>query len=352
MINNEEGQNIIEDFKKYISIEILSKKYHHHHRDITIYLKEKIGEKEYHDIIYLHRSASAKTATTGKNNPFYGKQHSEETKKKISKANEGKKRTDEFKNLCSERMRGKKNPAYGKHWKLSDEQLSHRRILKGEFSSNWKGGHTPEYYLHSASKEWRIARKKCIVRDNKICQLCGKRGEEVHHIIPWRISKNDSLSNLVLLCISCHRNIEVLTSNFIEQHGTNPLMELQIADGNVFRKTLQRVGFDIYMVNDETISPHKFKKLETNLRFPQGLGDLFAILTLRSSYQDSGLILPSGIGIIDGDYTDKIFVTVYNITDEKIEIKKKERIAQLVFLENISRHIILVKNNDIELIGK
>ena len=228
---------------------------------------------------------------------------------------------------------------------------SNSRRNEGQKNPNWRGGISSKENIFYSSKEWNIIKKKIIKRDSKNCQLCGKEGIEVHHIIPRRLCDDDSLSNLVLLCRSCHRSIEILTSNFIERYGITPLIKLQISEGSVFRKTLQRVGFDIFMVNDETIASHKFKKLKTNLRFPNGLNDLFAILTLRSSYQDSGLILPSGIGIIDGDYTDKIFITVYNITDEPIKIKKKERIAQLVFFKNISRHIILEnENNDIELI--
>lgn len=37
------------------------------------------------------------SARIGELNPFYGKHHSEDTKEKISKANRGKKRTEEWK---------------------------------------------------------------------------------------------------------------------------------------------------------------------------------------------------------------------------------------------------------------
>ena len=283
-IKDEEGKNIVEDFKKSDgSLEKLSKNYHHSHDRISEFLIDNMGIEKYKYYISLHNS--------------------------------------------------------------------HKKGLTGTTNPNWRGGISSKEKIFYASKKWKDIKKKIIERDFGKCQLCGKKGIEVHHIIPKRLSDDDSLSNLVLLCKSCHQSIEILTSNFIERHGIGFLTKLQIEDGNVFRKTLQRVGFDIYMINNEIVHPHKFKKLKTNLRFPQGLDDLFAILTLRSSYQDSGLLLPGGIGIIDGDYTDKIFITVYNITDEMIEIKKKERIAQLVFLNNVSRHIILEnKNNDTELV--
>jgi group I intron endonuclease len=57
----------------------------------------------------------------GKDNPFYGKKHSEETKKKISKANKGK-------------LSGKNNPFYGKTQtkKIIEKMKKSRKYLKGK----------------------------------------------------------------------------------------------------------------------------------------------------------------------------------------------------------------------------
>ena len=70
----------------------------------------------------------------GENNPMYGKHPSEEAKKKISKANKGKKRSDEAKKKMSKAKKGhqvssetrnkiaesKKGKYKGRHWKLVD----------------------------------------------------------------------------------------------------------------------------------------------------------------------------------------------------------------------------------------
>ena len=50
----------------------------------------------------------------GKEHHFYGKNHTEETKQKISKANKNKKRTPELRKHMSETRRGKNNNMYGK----------------------------------------------------------------------------------------------------------------------------------------------------------------------------------------------------------------------------------------------
>lgn len=53
-------------------------------------------------------------ATTGENNPFYGRKHTEETKKKISQSKTGKKQSDEIRKKKSEIFKGENNPMYGK----------------------------------------------------------------------------------------------------------------------------------------------------------------------------------------------------------------------------------------------
>jgi len=59
---------------------------------------------------------------SGINNPFYGKEHSTETKKKISENNLGRKMSKEFCDKLSEATSGENNPRYGA--KLSDEHIA------------------------------------------------------------------------------------------------------------------------------------------------------------------------------------------------------------------------------------
>ena len=70
---------------------------------------------------------------SGENHPLYGKHHSEETKKKLSKAHKGKKLSEETKKKMSDNKAGEKNHAFGKKWlynKETDEQLY---VLSNEF---------------------------------------------------------------------------------------------------------------------------------------------------------------------------------------------------------------------------
>ena len=112
-------------------------------------------------------------------------------------------------------------------------------------------------------------------------------------------------------------------------------------EGELYRKSNHRAGFDIVQHEDITIPSKQITKIKTNVRFPDGIGNNFALVTLRSSYQTSGLMLPA-IGILDSNYTDYLFVTIFNSTNHAIKIFKNEKFAQLVFIEN----------NDIGLIGE
>lgn len=108
--------------------------------------QKELDEKEIYWITYYNadqsddfynicKGGSTGRAMQGKNNPMFGKHHSDITKKKISQKNLGKKRTqewideyrkkhpnwnshphsEEFKKRISQRMMGSKNPMYGTH---------------------------------------------------------------------------------------------------------------------------------------------------------------------------------------------------------------------------------------------
>lgn len=73
--------------------------------------------------------------------------------------------------------------------------------------------------LRLSTKKWQKIRKQCYERDNYTCQECGikcvskdkkvlNRTIQCHHIIPWSKTNDDSLDNLITLCVSCHRKIE------------------------------------------------------------------------------------------------------------------------------------------------
>jgi len=86
-----------------------------------------------------------------------------------------------------------------------------KRKLSGTNHWNWKGGITREA-KYWRGKKWKKIRLAVYKRDNYICQKCGvkcsgKPGKKLiqcHHIKPWKMSKDNSMENLITLCLSCH----------------------------------------------------------------------------------------------------------------------------------------------------
>lgn len=70
------------------------------------------------------------------------------------------------------------------------------------------------------SENWDAIRKRCYARDGYRCVLCGKKGKlHAHHIVPVKISKDNSLSNLVSVCDKCHRKLETIGFTILERGG-------------------------------------------------------------------------------------------------------------------------------------
>lgn len=58
-------------------------------------------------------------------------------------------------------------------------------------------------------QSWRKVRQQVIDRDGNACVTCGTSKQlSAHHMTPWRVSHDDSLTNLVTLCRSCHMKLE------------------------------------------------------------------------------------------------------------------------------------------------
>ena len=74
----------------------------------------KMSEARKGRIILEETRRKKSESMKGKNNPNYGKTHSDETKRKIGEANRGKIRTEETKQRMSDTRKGENHPGYGK----------------------------------------------------------------------------------------------------------------------------------------------------------------------------------------------------------------------------------------------
>lgn len=120
---------------------------------------------------------------------------------------------------------GSKNPMFGKDFtqthrkKLSEslKKVKHYWAARGEKSSSWKGGITPQNKIIRASAEYKLWRKSVFERDGYKCIFCGaKNGNgktiilHADHIKPFAYfpELRFAIDNGRTLCKDCHRLTE------------------------------------------------------------------------------------------------------------------------------------------------
>lgn len=125
----------------------------------------------------------------GENNPFYGKQHSEEQKQKWSDQKKGK-----------------------VAWTPEQREKHFKHVGRGETHNNWQGGiSNGEYDFGFSDKLKQELKEEC----EYVCQLCFEKKENlsIHHIDYDK--QNSSRENLIPLCNSCHSK-----TNYRREHWT------------------------------------------------------------------------------------------------------------------------------------
>lgn len=138
--------------------------------------------------------SEAASKRVGDLNPFFGKQHSEETKQKLSAANTGR--------------------------------------FRGENGSNWQGGKTSLALSIRGSERSVTWRRAVFERDKFTCQGCGQVGGKLQadHIKPFALILREygvttleaafecselwDLSNGRTLCIECHKKTDSFAGNY------------------------------------------------------------------------------------------------------------------------------------------
>ena len=137
-------------------------------------LGTKLSEEHKRKVSLNHADVS------GNKNPFYGKTHTEKTRKKISIK-------------TKERMSNPKNNYF------------YGRRLTGSLNGNWKGGTSFMAYPSGWNRKFK---EQIRARDDYICQACNRTQKNnreklcIHHIDYDK--KNIFPINLISLCKRCH----------------------------------------------------------------------------------------------------------------------------------------------------
>ena len=99
-------------------------------------------------------------------------------------------------------------------------------------------------------------------------------------------------------------------------------------------KTPGAAAMDLCVRKDATVPPRGITVFDLNVAIKVPPGH-FVLMAARSSLRKRGLMLANGIGILDEDYAgdnDEYHAALYNFTDEAIEVKRGERVVQIVVL--------------------
>lgn len=133
--------------------------------------------------------------------------HTEESKKKLRDKHLGKKLSEDTKKKISLSQTGKKRKPWSEEHK---KKLSLK--MKGENGPNWRGGLTEKNKLLRKSFEFKQWRELVFKRDDWTCQECKVKGGRLHphHLKSFSefIDLRFDINNGLTLCESCHKKTE------------------------------------------------------------------------------------------------------------------------------------------------
>ena len=103
------------------------------------------------------------------------------------------------------------------------------------------------------------------------------------------------------------------------------------------RATEMAAGYDLFSAENVTIGIGERKKISTRVQFDIPRGYMGLVQSRSGLSYNKGIIVISSV--IDADYIGEIFVCVTNIGHEAYEIKKNDRVAQIIFLKTYAKKL-------------
>jgi dUTP pyrophosphatase len=102
------------------------------------------------------------------------------------------------------------------------------------------------------------------------------------------------------------------------------------------RGSQQAAGYDLYTIDEGRLMPKHTRLFDTGISFtvPEGT---YGRIAPRSGLSKNGILVNAGV--VDRDYTGPVKVMLHNLSDEMYQVKKNDRIAQLI-IEKIATPVI------------
>jgi len=105
----------------------------------------------------------------------------------------------------------------------------HSKLFSGKNNPTWRGGHK------NRKGDFEKVKKEHF-SGNQFCAICGTtKNIHIHHIVPYRYTEDNSVNNLIPVCASCHRKIEVMTWNIIDEFKKENLDIVKMIMNNILQ---------------------------------------------------------------------------------------------------------------------
>lgn len=121
----------------------------------------------------------------------------------------------------------------------SKEFLIYTSSLNTNASGNYCSRKCYEKYICDTERtkgrgsQWKKIRNIAI-KKAPFCAICGTRKKlQVHHIVPYRYTKDNTQENLIPLCVKHHKIIEVFTNDILKIHKDFTVSQFILK--NIFR---------------------------------------------------------------------------------------------------------------------
>jgi len=105
------------------------------------------------------------------------------------------------------------------------------------------------------------------------------------------------------------------------------------------RATDSSAGYDLASIEDIMIEPGEIRMIPTGLKVMMPKTEALFIFARSSLSIKKGLIMSNSVGVVDADYYGNpdneghLMVSLMNVRNESVLIKKGERVAQGIFLK-------------------
>jgi len=114
----------------------------------------------------------------------------------------------------------------------------------GDKNVNWRGGHS------TYRGDFESVKRKHF-GGNQFCAICGTTNDiNIHHIIPYRLSQDNEVDNLIPLCRSHHKIVESASLPFIESFEKDKLGEAKEYMNVLLRPRQYMTAYKIWRVQN------------------------------------------------------------------------------------------------------